>query len=149
VPVEKPKNRGCSVHCHRDWCRQPSGIRVKQQYPLRKQRISGFTFLRFTVYSDVTKNSEYYNISLAFSKVADPIRLDNILVNPNSREDVAKPTICINGTIVSTYPLGFLQSGDSLQVNLFLPCTDYASGSSLHLWVTGDCFGCGKEVVLP
>ena len=76
----------------------------------------------------VTKSNGYYNISLAFSDVSDLIRLDNILVNPNSQEDTTDPTIYVNGTAVNTYPLSSLQSGDSLQVNLTLPCNEHASG---------------------
>jgi hypothetical protein len=97
----------------------------------------------------VTKSYGYYNISLAFSNVTDSERLDNILVNPNSPETVTDLTIYVNGTIANKYPFSYLQSGDSLQVNLTLLCTAYASGSTLYLCVMGDTFGCGREVVLP
>jgi hypothetical protein len=96
----------------------------------------------------VTRSNGYYNISLAFSNVTDPIRLDNILVNPNGQEDF-DPTIYMNGTIMKRYPLGSLKRGDSLQVNLTLPCSEFASKSSLYLCIMGDSFGCGKEITLP
>ena len=103
----------------------------------------------FPYVQGVTKSNGYYNISLAFSNVTDPIRLDNILINPNSQENVTDLTIYVNGTTVNTYPLSYLHSGDSLQVNLTLPCTEYASGSTISLCVMGDCIGCGEGVVLP
>jgi hypothetical protein len=96
----------------------------------------------------VTKSNGYYNISLAFSNVADPIRLDNILIDPNTQEKFT-PTFYVNGTAVSTYPLGLLKRGDSLQVNLTVPCSECASKSSLYLCVMGDTIGCGREVMLP
>jgi hypothetical protein len=99
----------------------------------------------------VTKSNGYYNISLAFSKVADPIRLDNILVNPHSEEPIKDLTFYLNGTAVNVEdPARYsLKSGDSLQVNLTLPCTEFAAGSAVYLCVMGDSIGCGLEVVLP
>jgi hypothetical protein len=97
----------------------------------------------------VTKSNGYYNISLAFSNITDPVRLDNILINPNSQKDITNLTIYLNGTTVNTYPLRQMQSGDSLQISLKLPCNEYASGSTIYLYVMGDCIGCGEEVVLP
>ena len=109
---------------------------------------AGSNYSDFFIVQGVTKSNGYYNISLAFQNVTDPIRLDNILINPNSQEDF-HPTIYVNGTIARAYPLGSLKSGDSLQVNLTLPCSECASKSSLYLCVMGDSFGCGKEVTLP
>ena len=118
---------------------------------LNRHESSGYVDSRssdFPIVQDVTKSNGYYNISLEFSNVANPIRLDNVLINPNSQEDF-NPTIYVNGTIVKTYPLSSLKSGDSVQVNLTLPCSECASKSSLYLCVMGDSFGCGKEVTLP
>lgn len=100
---------------------------------------------------EVTRNNGYYNISLAFSNVTDPIRLDNILVNPNSDENIKDLTFYLNGTALNAGDPARcnLKSGDSLQVNLTLPCTECASGSKLYLCVIADCIGCGEEIVLP
>jgi hypothetical protein len=101
-------------------------------------------------FQGVTKSNGYYNISLAFSNVQDPIRIDNIIItNPNNHEDNINPTIYVNGTIMTTYPLSCLNSGDSLQINLTIPTAKYKPGTTLNLYVMGDCFGCGKTVVLP
>jgi hypothetical protein len=99
----------------------------------------------------VTKSNGYYNISLAFTNVTYRERLDNILVNPNSPEDVTGLIAYLNGTALDAgAPITrFLESGDSLQINLTLPCTEFASGSEIYLCVMGDHFGCGESVVLP
>jgi len=98
----------------------------------------------------ITKSNGYYNISTAFSNVQDPIRIDNIIIiNPNNHEDTTNPTIYVNGTAVNMYPLSRLNSGGSLQVNLTVPTAKYDSGTTLNLYVMGDCFGCGKTIVLP
>lgn len=96
----------------------------------------------------VTKSNGYYNISLAFSNVSDPVRLDNILINPHSSGDAPNSTIYVNGTAVNTYPLSSLNSGDSLQVNLTIPTAGYDS-RTVYLCIMGDCFGCGRTVALP
>ncbi len=101
------------------------------------------------VLQSVTKSNGYYNISLGFSSVINSERLDNILVNPNSPETATDVTIYVNGTAMNTYPLSYLKAGDSLQVNLTLPCTEYAPGSTISLCVMGDSFGCGIKAVLP
>lgn len=102
------------------------------------------------VIQEVTKNNGYYNISLAFSNVTDPIRLDNILVNPNSEETIKDLTFYLNDTALNAGDPARcnLKSGDSLEVNLTLPCSEYTSGSTLYLCVMGS-IGCGEEVVLP
>ena len=102
-------------------------------------------------FQGVTKNDGYYNISLAFKNVTYAERLDNILINPNSQENVIGLTAYLNGTAVNAPdPVSCnLQKGDSLQVNLVFPCTNFASGTTIHLDVIGDNFGCGGSVVLP
>jgi len=98
----------------------------------------------------VTKSNGHYNISLAFSNVEYPVRLDNIIIiNPNNHEDTTTPTIYVNGTVMNTYPLSRLNSGDSLQINLTVPTAKYDLGTTLNLYIMGDCFGCGKTIVLP
>lgn len=99
----------------------------------------------------VTKSNGYYNISLAFTNVTYPERLDNILVNPNSPVDVTGLIAYLNGTALEAgAPITWsLESGDSLQINLTLPCTEFASGSEIYLCIMGDYFGCGESVVLP
>lgn len=99
----------------------------------------------------VTKSNGFYNISLAFINVTYAERLDNILVNPYSSEAVTDLTAYLNGMALDTgAPISYnLESGDSLQVNLTLPCAEFASGSTLALCVMGEHFGCGLSVVLP
>ena len=99
----------------------------------------------------VTKNNGYYNITLAFTNVTDTETLDNILVNPQSSETVTDSTFYLNGTAINQQtPVSCnLKSGDNLQINLTLPCTEFPSGSTINLEVTGNSFGCGKAVVLP
>ncbi len=98
----------------------------------------------------VTKNNGYYNISLAFINVTDNETLENILINPQSSKTVADSTFYLNGTAISQQdPVSCsLKSGDSLQINLTLPVTEFASGSTITLQVMGNSFGCGKAVVL-
>lgn len=102
-------------------------------------------------FQGVTKSNGYYNISLAFSNVTDPERLDNILINPNSPEDITDLTFYLNGTTVNAPdPASYsLKSGDSLQVNFTFPCTEFTSGSTVLVYVMGDHFGWGTGVVLP
>ena len=45
----------------------------------------------------ITNSNGYYNIPIAFSKVADPSRLDNILINPNSEVTVKDFTFHLDG----------------------------------------------------
>ena len=102
-------------------------------------------------FQGVTKSNGYYNISLAFSNVTDPERLDNILINPNSQENISDLTFYLNGTAVNApNPATYnLNSGDSLEVNFTVPCAEFASGSTMSVYVVGDSFGWGTEVVLP
>ena len=99
----------------------------------------------------VTKNNGFYNISLAFINVTYAERLDNILVNPNCPETVKGLVAYLNGTALDEGdPITCkLKSGDSMQINLTVPCTEFASGETLTLCVMGDHFGCGTSVVLP
>jgi hypothetical protein len=103
------------------------------------------------VVQGVSKSNGCYNISLAFVNVTYRERLDNILVNPNSPEDVTGLVAYLNGTALDAgAPIACsLESGDSLQINLTLPCSEFASGSTIYLCAMGDHFGCGKSVVLP
>jgi hypothetical protein len=102
-------------------------------------------------FQGVTKSNEYYNISLAFSNVTDPERLDNILINPNSQENITDLTFHLNGTtVIPPNPASYnLESGDSLQVNITVPCNEFTSGSTMMIWVMGDHFGWNTGVVLP
>ena len=105
----------------------------------------------FPHFQGVTKSDGYYNISLVFSNVTDPERLDNILINPQSPETVTNLTAYLKGTAIdAASPISCnLKSGDGLQVDLTLPCIEYASGTTITLQVMDDVFGCGVPVVLP
>jgi hypothetical protein len=105
----------------------------------------------YPYFQGVTKSNGYYNISLAFSKVYDSERLDNIIINPNSQENITGLTFYLNGTaVVAPNPASYnLKSGDSLQVNFTVPCSEFASGSTMLVNVVGDSFGWNTEVVLP
>jgi hypothetical protein len=96
------------------------------------------------------KNNGVYNISLAFVNVTYNERLDNILLNPNSEEEVTGLVAYLNGTALpSGAPITCsLRSGDSLRVDLTVPCTEFASGEELYLCIMGDCFMSGKTVKL-
>jgi hypothetical protein len=102
-------------------------------------------------FQDVTKNNGYYNITLAFNKVIDSEKLNNIVINPQSGKMVNDSIFYLNGTAVSQQdPVSCnLKSGDSLQINLLLPCNEFPSGSTVNLEVIGNSFGCGKAVALP
>ncbi len=99
----------------------------------------------------VTKNNGYYNITLAFTNVTDSETLNNILINPQISKTVTDSTFYLNGTAINPQdPVSCnLNSGDSLQINLTLPCTEFPSGSTITLQVMGNSFGSGKTVVLP
>jgi hypothetical protein len=105
----------------------------------------------FPHFQGVTKSNGYYNISLAFSNVTDPERLDNILINPNSQENITDLTFYLNGTTVNAAnPASYnLKSGDSLQVNFTVSSTEFTSGSTMLVYVMGDNFGWNTGVVLP
>ena len=105
----------------------------------------------YPVFQGATKGNGYYNISLAFSDVYNSERLDNILINPNSQENVTGLTFYLNGTAVAppNPPSYDLKSGDSLQVNFAVPCSEFASGSTMLVYVVGDSFGWNTQVVLP
>lgn len=77
--------------------------------------------------------------------------MDNIIINPNSQENITDLTFYLNGTTVKAPdPASYnLKSGDSLQVNLTVPRTEFTSGSTIVICVMGDHFGWNKGVVLP
>ena len=99
----------------------------------------------------VTKNNGFYNISLAFINVTYAENLENILINPNSSKDATGLVAYMNGTALdeSTPIACKLESGDSMQINLTLPSSEFATGETVNLCVMGDCFGCGIPIVLP
>jgi hypothetical protein len=99
----------------------------------------------------VTKKGSYYNITLAFTNVTDSETIENILINPQSSNAVTGSTFYLNCTAVNPQNsvCCSLKCGDSLQINLTLPCTEFPSGSTINLEVTGNSFGYGKAVVLP
>lgn len=110
--------------------------------------LSGISYVK-----GVTKSNGYYNISLLIpnvSNVTSSERLDNFGINQMSQEDLPDLIIYINGTAVDTSnPLRYnLKSCDSLQVNLMVPCTDYASGSTINVCLWGDPMLFGEPVVL-
>ena len=90
----------------------------------------------------VTKNNGYYNITLAFTNVTDSETLNNILINPQISKTVTDSTFYLNGTAINPQdPVSCnLNSGDSLQINLTLPCTEFPSGSTITLQVMGEQF---------
>jgi hypothetical protein len=99
----------------------------------------------------VTKNNGFYNISLAFINVTYAENLDNILINPNNSKAITGLVAYMNGTALDEgAPVACkLKSGDSMQINLTLPISEFASGETVNLCVMGDCFGCGIPIVLP
>ena len=105
----------------------------------------------YPYFQGVTKSNGYYNISLAFSNVTDSERLDNVLINPNSQDNITDLTFYLNGTTIDApNPAAYnLKSGDSLQVNFTVPCSEFASGSTMLVYVVGDSFGWNTEIVLP
>jgi hypothetical protein len=73
------------------------------------------------------------------------------MINPNSDDAVAGLKGYINGTAVNGENPVFsslINKGDSLQVNLLIPCTDFSSGTTINVQVLGDCFGCGGTILL-
>lgn len=105
----------------------------------------------FPKVQEVTKSNGLYNIHLAFLNVTYSERLDNILLNPRSSETVTDLIAYLNGTTLAAgAPVTCsLESGDSLDVNLTFPCSEFASGSTIELCIMGDGFLCGKTVALP
>jgi hypothetical protein len=100
----------------------------------------------------VTKNNGFYNISLAFINVTYAENLDNILINPNNSKATTGLVAYMNGTALDEgAPVACkLESGDSMQINLILPISLFASsGETVNLCVMGDSFGCGIPIVLP
>jgi len=99
----------------------------------------------------VTKNNALYNISLAFINVTYAENLQNILINPNSSKDVTGLVAYMNGTaLAENSPITCkLESGDSMQINLTLPISEFATGETVNLCVMGDGFGSGIPIILP
>jgi hypothetical protein len=109
---------------------------------------SGISYIK-----GVTKSNGYYDISLlipSVSNVTASERLDNFGINQISQEDLPDLIIHINGTAVDTSnPLRYnLKSCDSLQINLIVPCTNYASGSTINVCLWGDPILWSEPVVL-
>jgi len=99
----------------------------------------------------VTKTNDHYNISLAFTNVTLNEELYNILINPNSSNEITGLTAYLNGTALNPQdPIRCsLQKGDSLQVDFVFPCINFEPQTCLHIVVMGDSFGCGGQVILP
>jgi hypothetical protein len=100
----------------------------------------------------VTRNDGYYNISLAFSNVNYTRQLQNIMINPNSNDAVVGLKGYINGTAVNTENPVFsslINNGDSLRVDLLVPCADFRSGTTIYMQVIGGGFGSGGTILLP
>lgn len=99
----------------------------------------------------VTAREGCYHISLAFTNVTYAENLENIIINPRSSKPVTGLIAYLNGTAL---PEGApvehkFRSGDSLQVDLTLPQTEFDSGETIELCVMGDCFMSGQTVKLP
>lgn len=100
----------------------------------------------------VTKDFDYYNISLAFSSINYSRELQNIIINPHSEEAVNGLFGYINGTTVKgPNPVfrSFIETGDNLQVNLMVPCEAFNSGTTIELQVFGAGFGCAGTILFP
>jgi hypothetical protein len=101
----------------------------------------------------VTKNEGFYNVSLAFTNVSYAEALQNILVNPNSPQDTNGDGVVayMNGTALKQdAPIAYcLKKGDSLQIDLTVPCQELESKAEPYLCVIGDHFGCGIPLKLP
>jgi hypothetical protein len=103
------------------------------------------------VVQGVARSNGFYDVQLAFINVTYNEQLENILINPHSSEEVAGLIAYLNGTALAAgAPITCsLASGDGVQINLTFPCSEFDSGSTVELCVMGDCFLCGKSVVLP
>ncbi len=100
----------------------------------------------------VRKADGYYNISFAFSSANYTRQLQNVLINPNSNNEVVGLKGYINGTAVNEENPVFsslINKGDSLQVNLLIPSADFHSGTNIDVQVLGDCFGSSGTILLP
>lgn len=99
----------------------------------------------------VTKNDGFYNISLAFINVTYAENLENILINPNNSKAPIGLVAYMNGTALDeSAPIACkLEGGDSMQINITLPISEFASGETVNLCVMGEGFGCGLPIVLP
>jgi hypothetical protein len=100
----------------------------------------------------VAKSDGYYNISFAFSSVNYTRQLQNFLINPNSNDVVVGLKGYINGTAVNGENPVFsslIDKGDSLQVNLLIPCADFSSGTTINVQVLGAGFGSSGKILLP
>jgi hypothetical protein len=110
-----------------------------------------------------TKSNGYYNISLAINASA-PQSLDKLLMGPINNTDgsiikskggVNGLSIYLNGTVVDmavdlSKQLNYhLNSGDCVQVNFTLPCSEYASNSTMGVVVFTSKETYGTETVLP
>jgi hypothetical protein len=99
----------------------------------------------FLDFQSITKSNGYYNISLAINVLA-PQSLDKLVIGPmnntagsiiTSKEEVNSLNMSLNGTAVDTAAdmakqLNYhLNSGDCVQVNFRLPCTEYSSNSTI------------------
>jgi hypothetical protein len=106
----------------------------------------GIPNIDFPSWQGVTKSAGYYNVSLSFSNLTDPLTLTNIFVDPWSIQNYSAPTFYFNGTLENHFPLTALGIGDSLHVSLTFPCSEYASGTNLDVDVVG-AFGMANSAV--
>lgn len=100
----------------------------------------------------VTKNDDYYKISLAFSSVNYTRQLQNIMINPSSNDAVVGLKGYINGTAVNVEKPVFsylINKNDNIQVDLLVPCADFSSGTTINVQVFGEGFGSCGTILLP
>jgi hypothetical protein len=100
----------------------------------------------------VAKSNGYYNLSFAFSSVNYTRQLQNFMINPNSNDVVVGLKGYINGTALNGENPVFsslINKGDSLQVDLLIPCADFPSGTTINVEVLGSGFGSGGSILLP
>jgi hypothetical protein len=103
----------------------------------------------FLDFQSITKSNGYYTISLAINASA-PQSIDKIVIGPmnntagsiiTSKKEVNSLHMSLNGTAMDTAAdlakkLNYhLNSGDCVQVTFTLPCTEYASNSTISVTV--------------
>lgn len=104
----------------------------------------------------VTKSNGYYNIAIAIpntsaNKTCCYDMVGNLDINQVAQEDIPGLTMYINGTWVNaSNPIRYnLESGDTAQINMLVPCTAYPSGSTVNIIWWGSSQMWGERVQLP
>ena len=94
----------------------------------------------FPTVQAATKNSGYYNVTLAFTNVTDPERLDNILINPQSSKTVTDATFYSTAQLLTSrnqYAAAW-KTVTASKSTLHCPAVNFLQAQKLRckLWVT-------------